>query len=567
MLAGAMLTTLLVVTAILMPQSPHPIALFDAHSGAGLDFISSTVASLEVVDPASPNQGASRTASERRPQRRLKPHLLREFRYDHSSPASRTLLSKAVFLALLLVALAALRQRPAPWPAILGVAAGLLAFNLVLDLGGVSLSYNQPGIFGRSFAAPLFAYAEPAFDIPVLGHVLLVACFLGLGLTWLLGPTCRAAVFGLIVYAIAIVAPIGLGLSSQWQEVLHQFYPSGLDYVQYLQPLGNTVSMLSGYVDSMPSLSIHASTHGPGPLLGLSLLRAAIGDAPIATAIGLQILGALLPIVTWLTARTLLEEGAARLSAVLVLLSPSFHQFSFVSIDGILAPLLFGTAALLLRCLLAEQQRRTLSALLLGVMVYMCTLWTFSAAFLAPLGLFTAGLAIRWGIIAPRRALQVGLLAASGFIAVHLAMLALGFDLWACFLQARKLNTEMVGSAFRSFSHYFLSSTGNLGAFMIGCGIPVSAMWLSALRTFANERSSGTCIMIGSSATILLLAILGVYQWEVERIWLFLVPLVCIPAARYLHGITRSNPRGIMTVVGVLWLQTLVMELMLNTYW
>jgi len=59
----------------------------------------------------------------------------------------------------------------------------------------------------------------------------------------------------------------------------------------------------------------------------------------------------------------------------------------------------------------------------------------------------------------------------------------------------------------------------------------------------------------------------GLYQWEVERIWLFLVPLVCLPAARYLHEISDGQPRRSRPVLGLLWLQTVLYELFLDTYW
>jgi len=200
-------------------------------------------------------------------------------------------------------------------------------------------------------------------------------------------------------------------------------------------------------------------------------------------------------------------------------------------------------------------------------MTYVCALWTFSSAFLAPLALFTGSLAIHWGLVSRHHAMVVAIGASIGFAVVYLAFLAVGFDLWTCFQRAREINTSMMGSAWRSITHYLLSATGSLGGFAIGCGVPVVASWLAALRHYKLDRSAASCVAWSASATILLLALMGAYQWEVERIWLFFVPLTCVPAARYLYDITGRDARRIAPVLAVLWLQGVLMELMLDTYW
>jgi hypothetical protein len=493
--------------------------------------------------------------------------LLKEFRFD-AGLADRSwdpLLFKLALLCAAGVGLAALRRRPPPWRPILRVAAALLSLNILLDFGRVTLSYNHPGLFGSSFAAPLFAHVEPAFAWPVLVHVAVIGCLLAFGLPWISSPRCRPAFFAAVVFGAALIGPISLGLSSPWKQVLHQPFFSGLDYVQHTRSLADTPALLRDYVEAMPDLSVHARAHGPGPLLGLSALRAVLGDSALRLALGLQAIAALLPLLTWLVARRFLEEGCARLAALLLLLTPSFHLFSFVSMEGVFAVLLFASAGLLLACLFSASSPWL--ALLLGAMAYVSTFWTFSSAFLGPFALFTGGLAIYWGLIAPRHTGVVVIWAALAFGAADLALRGLGFDLLACFEQARQLNASMMGSAWRSSGHYLLNLTGTLGAFAFGCGIPVTAMWLAALRHHRRDRSAASCVAWGASATILLLALMGLYQWEVERIWLFLTPLVCLPAARYLHEISDGQPRRLGPVLGLLWLQTVLSELFLDTHW
>jgi hypothetical protein len=495
-------------------------------------------------------------------------NLVGDFRFQPGSrePSWGFLLSKTVLLGALIFGVIVLPRRCELWWTMLCAASALLAFNILLDVGGVALTYNEPGWFGRSSVAPLFACFEPSFAWPVIGHVALIGSLLLFALPRLLSPACGPIVFGIVVFVAAVLGPASLGLSSPPRQVLHQFFFSGLDYIQYAGSLWDTPRMLRGYVASMPYLSVHASVHGPGPILTLSLFRSVAGNSVFLLTTMLQVVAALLPVLTWLTARRFMEDGAARLAAWLLILTPSFHQFSFLSMEGVIALPLFGTAALLVFCLFGR--RSTIgSTLLLGAMAYVSFSYSFSSAYLAPFGLFAAVLAVHWGLASRARAGKTVLYASGAFVAAYLLMRGAGFDLLACFWQAKEINAAMMGSAWRSPSHYFFSSSGTLGAFAIGCGIPVTALWWIALRRCRGERSIASCVISSASATVLLLALLGLYQWEVERIWLFLVPWVCISAARPLHDIGRNAPRRAVAVLTVLWLQTLASELLLDTYW
>jgi hypothetical protein len=69
--------------------------------------------------------------------------------------------------------------------------------------------------------------------------------------------------------------------------------------------------------------------------------------------------------------------------------------------------------------------------------------------------------------------------------------------------------------------------------------------------------------------TVVIAACVPVYTMEVERVWLFLVPLVAIPVAAWLTDCERGTGRigGTLAVAGLVAAQTVLTEVLLTTYW
>ena len=85
-------------------------------------------------------------------------------------------------------------------------------------------------------------------------------------------------------------------------------------------------------------------------------------------------------------------------------------------------------------------------------------------------------------------------------------------------------------------------------------GVPIA--WL-ALRALAARRDLAVAVF----AVIAVAAVAGFTKAEVERIWLFLAPLVCLAAAGAL------SPRHLRPVLALLGVQALAWEIAWNTVW
>jgi hypothetical protein len=75
--------------------------------------------------------------------------------------------------------------------------------------------------------------------------------------------------------------------------------------------------------------------------------------------------------------------------------------------------------------------------------------------------------------------------------------------------------------------------------------------------------------VISSAISIIILSFSTLFTLEVERIWMFLSPLLVIIAARHVNSIEDQTQkfRFLYLAMSVLFLQTWGMELLFYTYW
>ena len=147
--------------------------------------------------------------------------------------------------------------------------------------------------------------------------------------------------------------------------------------------------------------------------------------------------------------------------------------------------------------------------------------------------------------------LALGLLCAVVLLACHGAFAALtGFDPIGT-LRATE-NVYRFGIA--SERPYWFWLPGSPTAFLVMLGLPTA--WL-ALRAMAAGDDAAVAIF----AVIAIAAVAGFTKAEVERIWMFFVPFVCLAAAGALQE------RHLRPVLGALAVHALGWELVWGTVW
>jgi hypothetical protein len=313
-------------------------------------------------------------------------------------------------------------------------------------------------------------------------------------------------------------------------------------------------------------LTTHSRTHPPGPAVLHWLVRSAFGYDPWVAATALVSLSTLAIPLLYLLGVTSYGEEVARYGVLIWVVTPAVNMETITSMDGVFTVLALLTIWPFARW--RREPRRRRWPLLAGACLGLGTFMTYSFVFLPVL----MALMVALGGPRDRRRLAraVGL-ATAGFMAVQLALvLGLGHHPLAALRASMAHNTALVGTGRETVTRYLNLSLAQVMAFSIGLGVPVGAAWLggvaAALRS-ARRAGIVDAVALGVTATILIMAFSSLFSLEVERVWLFMMPLVALVAGQHLHSLeSAAGTRApLYATLGVSSVELLLAETCLYT--
>lgn len=409
---------------------------------------------------------------------------------------------------------------------------GTLAFGIAAKAGGHSLGSAQPPLLYRwDWQASVLALLAVA----VLGACVAVA-------PRLRSRTLSAPAFAAASLVLGLVLRLALGAARDGAGGWYAVYdvPNKESSNEYLPALPafdlGTRFFLDTFAEVGTSLPVHAIGHPPGLLVALHTLGIDSAGAMAALTIGV---GALSIPLVYLLGRQLLDERTARTATLLYAFAPSALLHGVTSADALFATL----AALALAALLSR--RRLASAA--GPPTFALASF-FSYANLAVGALAVIVVMRRDGL---RRALALSAACAAALLAFYgLLHLLTGFDPIGALRSTEIVYREGVASN-RPYAFWVF---GSPAAFLVAAGVPLA--WL-ALRALG----AGETLAVALFSVVAVSAVLGFTKAETERIYLFLVPFLCLAAATTL-------PRRYLTpVLGLLAVQAIATELLFETVW
>jgi hypothetical protein len=342
--------------------------------------------------------------------------------------------------------------------------------------------------------------------------------------------------FGL---ALRVALGAARGLDGLWSVYQLGNHEAASEYLPALPAFDfGTRVFLDTWAEVGPSLPVHAVGHPPGLLLVLHWLGIDSAGGVAALTIGA---GALTIPLSYLLARSLLDERRARTATLLYVFAPSAVLYGATSADA-----LYATLALVAAIPLAAATRRHAplapGALALAVASF------FSYANLA-IGAWATLLAQRragW-----RRAVLLAAACGIALVAFYAGLyLASGYDPIGAVASTESVYREGIANR-RPYAFWVF---GSPAAFLGALGLPIA--WY-ALRSAA----AGWAPALALAAVVAIAALLGFTKAETERIYQFLVPLACVAAAAAL-------PRRLLpAALAVLAAQALAIELLVYTVW
>ncbi len=330
------------------------------------------------------------------------------------------------------------------------------------------------------------------------------------------------------------------------------------------------------------TLSGHTRTHPPGGVIFLWFVSKIFGYNLLSASLASIFFTALTVVPIYKLSTRLYEEKVARYALALFLITPNFVMFTSTSMDGPFSVFPIFSVYLFYEALFFfSDSRENVSgfskghrfSLLTGLSLALGMFMTYSTVVI---GFFLCVLPLLSLCYSEARAsfrahVKVLLLAGATFIGFYLLLFVLtGFRpvdaLWASI----KKDEAGMGTGYESLGRYFHLSFANLFAFLIGIGIPVTVVWLRKLiktvgssirhRQTGNDKN----LALGYLITLLFFTFSTLFTMEVERIWIFMVPFLIIPVAKYLTERPRSD---FYWVSGMLVVQLIVSEILLYTYW
>jgi methylthioxylose transferase len=362
-------------------------------------------------------------------------------------------------------------------------------------------------------------------------------------------PGVRVAASAGLLLLLALAVAALAGGPAAWRAPLAFTgeYPQGAGQV------GDLPLFLGQFPERITSLPSHAAGHPAGAMVlyallgrvwpgleGAAVLTVAIGCLGVLPAAGL--------------ARDELGEEGRRWALALWVLSPMVVLYTATSADAVFAVVLAGAALAAHRGLMRGSWTWTLVG---GALLWIGSMLTYAAALVLVFLLVRAA-----GRLRSEPGWVLGWAAATAATVLGLAgllWLATGYDPVAAVRATHAVYQAAPGSASRPYLPWLVGDPIAFGGML---GIPLFAALLARAAAVVRERA-WTRFDAAVLACLLAASSWGFSRGEVERIFLFLVPLALVPVVRQLRAWGARLP----AVAALLVAQTLAVQLLFYTRW
>lgn len=318
-------------------------------------------------------------------------------------------------------------------------------------------------------------------------------------------------------------------------------------------------NFLAQFSTSLSVLPVHASSHPPGYILFLYFWRKFLEVDFFGLSVILILTAGLAVFPLFKILRRHYSDLAVRRLLQIFIFIPSFVMFSGTSMEAFYILLVWSSIAW---AIFGWQKGETLS-LLAGLFIAYALFSNFLFLLLAPFFLFLFVYLLKTAKSKKDRWLIAGRVGLT-FLSFVLFFVAIwswsGYSIIDNFWAARAAEDNWVESNFVSFSKYFIYLSMNISSFFIFLGLPfIYLLFKNAGRKIVT-KSFWT--MAGSGLLVFLL-FMGIFQGEVERIWLFLVPF----ALFFLDADYAEKDEAVPALASLLFFQTIIFQTLFYTYW
>lgn len=442
-------------------------------------------------------------------------------------------------------------------------------------------------ISGHSGVWPLKSRIDPSPTWWVVLPITVAIIWFVVGFRWLHRPLAPVP-----VVAYTLIGAFGL-------PVLFDITVHGLDApialfrdspYEYLrdtpQVAGDPLGFLANFETIAPGLSVHGSTHPPGAILFLWLIEQLFGSGAVATSWITIVLTACLPLIAvWLG----WQLGGSRLGLIagmIAVVLPGQMVYGVTSLDGVFSLLIATGAAAFFLAL--EPPYRLWLAVVAGLAIAAALFMTYAATQLFFFGVAAVGFALvrhtphqgwRPTLIA---LIRQGAVTAGIIIVIYLIIfVTTGFNVVSASRTATMINGETM-ERFReygppptpflppSYDYYLRFAAANLVSYLVFLTPwALAALSMLYLRAGSVGWQPQWAALLGSLGVFVLgMWLSGLFNREVERIWMFTYPLAAVLVAyQIVDGSERRQRWRLAIYLSLTLALFVVMKLTLYTIW
>lgn len=348
------------------------------------------------------------------------------------------------------------------------------------------------------------------------------------------------------------------------------------EYYADIDKVENMMHFIRNYAQLMSSLSLHGRVHPPGAIITLRLISNLVNDNINLTSLAIIAISTFTVVPVYLIAKSLYSKEVGFFSLILMALSPNYILFTATSMNAFFSFLGAWTIFFFFKLQQQNDNKcKYLLSLFVGLWLALSTFFTFDQVFIGFFMMVTILLYLKENKSLTN--IYSGILIFIGFICFYLFLyIVLGFNVFEIYKKAYGFYeidvAEMISIYGKKTSSSWYWFFGNPIAFFLMIGIPIAILYFREIKynilAMTNNKKTDK-FLVASIITLIAVNYPGLYKGEVERIWMFINPLVVIGAASYIFKLTKGYSLYIVVYgsIIILFFQTFLFSQILDTHW
>lgn len=346
------------------------------------------------------------------------------------------------------------------------------------------------------------------------------------------------------------------GIREGVKSIVDPLTRTNWEYTGNIAFIANTHDFLRDYVALIPKLALHSTTHPPGYSLLVYYFGLITNNSLLGIALLIILTAGLSVFPLYFLLKYFFDEKSVRQILQVYIFIPSIVLMSGTSLESFF---LFLTTSIVC-CFVYGWGKSSLLSAIGGILAGVALFSNFLFLLLAPV--FLGLIYYLW---LKNNKINILLNLLTSFLSFVLFFIILwhwsGYSIVENFMVSREANQEAVNSNFQSLSIYFIFLIMNILSFGFSLGVANLLIIFQNIRSYFVKNRPELWIGFGY---VLFLFLIGIFQGELARLWMFVVPFFLFSIGKNLE---KNSDKSFSLLLSLLFLQIIFVQILFYTYW